>query len=94
MASYLRSKVRTDKKDRRAVVRNAETELQAAQAGCVGKRKFDSYSEARRNLPRSTSDGKGVGGRMNSYKCRICHGYHNGHSNIVNKRPVLEMEEV
>ncbi len=94
MTSYLRSKVRQDKKDRRAFDRGEEDRRHAEQAGCEGKRKFTTFEEAHNNLSRNT-DTK-LPGRLNTYKCKVCHTYHNGRSNNqtgVHKKHVAEVIE-
>ncbi len=92
MHNYLKTKVRLEKKERRAVDRGEEHALHSAQAGCEGKRKFTTFDEAHRNLSRNT-DTK-LPGRLNTYKCKVCHHYHNGRSNIqtgVHRKHVAEV---
>lgn len=83
--SFLRGKIR-DKKNEAA---RALADEKAAQAGCVGKRKYESFEEANRNITHNT-DTK-LPGRLRAYKCKICHGYHIGRSMVF---PIKMAEEV
>ena len=46
--------------------------------GCVGKSKHNTISDARRQLNKCKSKGKG---NLNIYLCEYCGSYHIGHTN-------------